>query len=267
MTTLKSVILFLSLVLITSCNTKDKNKTETITTKPTTTTPVVTLSKAQKLLNQTILAHGGDLYNTAHYAFSFRGIEYQFKNYGTDYTYIKSYKKKSDSIKDVLKNNVFTRTINNKPVVLSDKDIAIGTGAINSVIYFATLPYKLNDKAVNSTYVESLTIKDQNYDAIKVTFNEAGGGQDHDDQFYYWINIDTKKIDYLAYSYNVNDGGVRFRSAYSPRVIDGITFQDYINYEAKVGTPLKDLPVLFEAGQLKELSKIKTENIINLNKN
>lgn len=79
MTTLKSVILFLSLVLITSCNTKDKNKTETITTKPTTTTPVVTLSKAQKLLNQTILAHGGDLYNTAHYAFSFRGIEYQLK--------------------------------------------------------------------------------------------------------------------------------------------------------------------------------------------
>ena len=53
--------------------------------------------------------------------------------------------------------------------------------------------------------------------------------------------------------------------AYNTRVIDGITFQDYINYKAAVGTALKDLPALYEKGKLKELSKIETENVVNLN--
>jgi hypothetical protein len=39
---------------------------------------------------------------------------------------------------------------------------------------------------------------------------------------------------------------VRFRTAFNTRVIDGLTFQDYINYEAPIGTPLKDLPKLYE---------------------
>jgi hypothetical protein len=59
---------------------------------------------------------------------------------------------------------------------------------------------------------------------------------------------------------------VRFRTAFNTRVIDGLTFQDYINYEAPIGTPLKDLPKLYEQGKLKELSKILTEDVINNNK-
>jgi hypothetical protein len=54
-----------------------------------------------------------------------------------------------------------------------------------------------------------------------------------DDELHYWINKDTHKIDYLAYSCQVNDGGVRFRSAFNTRVA-GVTFQDYINYEAQL---------------------------------
>ncbi|QCE40457.1 DUF6503 family protein [Psychroserpens sp. NJDZ02] len=267
MTTLKSVILVLSITLLASCNTVEKNKPETILQEPTTTPKVEKLDKGQTVLNETILAHGGDLYNSANYAFTFRDNNYQFKNEGTNYTYTKTVKKGKTITIDILENDTFSRTVNDKPVTLSDKAKASATGAINSVIYFATLPYKLNDSAVNVKYIESTTIKNKNYAVIEITFNEAGGGEDHDDQFYYWINKDTKKVDYLAYSYKVNDGGVRFRSAYNSRVIDGITFQDYINYEAEVGTPLKDLPKLLEAEKLKELSKIKTENIINLNKN
>ena len=64
----------------------------------------------------------------------------------------------------------------------------------------------------------------------------------------------------------MNGGGVRFRSAYNSRNVGGIIFQDYVNYKAEMGTPLGDLPKLFEQGRLKELSKIDTENVINLKK-
>jgi hypothetical protein len=79
------------------------------------------------------------------------------------------------------------------------------------VIYFATLPYKLQDASVNRKFIEE-TIKDKQYDVVGVTLVRSGG-KDFDDEFHYWINKQTHKVDYLAYSYRTNDGGVRFRTA------------------------------------------------------
>jgi len=253
-----SVLLFLCLNLFLSC--KNKNEKDSDIAKA----GVNTLSKSQIILNETIKAHGGDLYNTAHYSFVFRGTTFEFKNDNNNYQYTKTSKKESDLIIDILSNGKLSRTINNESIKLSEKETNSASESINSVIYFATLPYKLNDSAVNHTYIGETTIKDKGYDILGITFNKEGGGKDYDDEFHYWINKETKRIDYLAYNYKVNKGGVRFRSAYNTRVVNGIVFQDYINYKAEVGTPLKDLPSLFEVGELKELSKIETKNIIKL---
>ncbi len=260
----KYTLILLFITSISSCIMKQKDKKMDI---PSSSVTSITKepSKAQTILNETIKAHGDGLYSSANYSFEFRGNKYSFKNNGTNYEYRKQINKEGVFVEDVLKNNKFSRLIDAKPSELSNKEIKSGTGAINSVIYFATLPYKLNDKAINVKYIEETSIKDIIYDVLEITFDKEGGGEDHDDEFHYWINKETKKIDYLAYNYKVNKGGVRFRSAYNKRVVGGITFQDYINYKAEVGTPLKDLPRLFEANKLKEISKIKTENIINLN--
>ena len=154
-------------------------------------------------------------------------------------------------------------TLIQKKQSLSTEDAGKYGEALNSVIYFATLPHKLQDASVHKTFVEETTIKGKKYDVIQVTFGQDGGGKDFDDEFHYWINKQTHKIDYLAYNYRTNDGGVRFRSAFNTRVIDGLTFQDYINYEAPLETDLKDLPKLYEQGKLKEVSQILTENVVN----
>ncbi len=259
------IILFISFI---ACDTKEKSSSETSTTVAETTQKATskTVDKATQVIQETIKAHGGELYDEANYSFVFRTKKYRFKNDGNQYRYEVESTKDGETTRDVLDNGTFSRYMNNQPIELSKKKIASATGAINSVIYFATLPHKLNDAAVNKKYVEETTINEQKYDVIQITFNQEGGGEDHDDQYHYWINQNTKKIDYLAYNYQVNDGGVRFRSAYNTSVVDGITFQDYINYKAEVGTPLKDLPALYEKGILKELSRIVTENLINLNK-
>ena len=237
-----------------------------ITTEKETASNFTNASKAALILEKTIKSHGGDLYNTANYSFVFRGDAYYFKNNNESYEYSKRSEKEKTVIQDFLKNDALTRVVNGDTIKLSEPKIKRATGGLNSVIYFATLPYKLNDKAVNATYVGETTIKGEDYTILGITFSKEGGGDDFEDQFHYWINTKTNKIDYLAYNYQVNGGGVRFRSAYNRRVIDGITFQDYINHKAKLNTALQDLPKLYEAGELKELSKIKTENIINLNK-
>jgi hypothetical protein len=129
------------------------------------------------------------------------------------------------------------------------------------VIYFATLPYKLQDASVNRKFIEETTIKDKLW-CCRRNFGQDGGGKDFDDEFHYWINKQTHKVDYLAYSYRTNDGGVRFRTAFNTRVIDGLTFQDYINYEAP-RNPFERFTETIRTGKLKELSKILTEDVIN----
>ena len=132
---------------------------------------------------------------------------------------------------------------------------------VNSVVYFALLPYGLNDQAVNKIYVGQSTIKDEVYHKIKVTFNQEGGGEDFQDVFIYWVGEDDHKVDYLAYSYETDGGGIRFREAYNERVINGVRFVDYVNYKPK---DIQDLEVLdqeFEKGNLEELSKIELTDI------
>lgn len=226
--------------------------------------PQKELTQADKILAKSIAAHGGKKYDQAHYEFVFRNNKYTFKNDGNQYRYTVVKNKDGQKTMDVLDNNNLTRTINGNPTRLTEKQSKGYSGALNSVIYFATLPHKLQDPAVNLSYVGTTKIKGMAYDVLEVNFSEEGGGTDHDDEYYYWINKSTNLINYLAYNYQVNGGGVRFRSAYNVRKVDGIVFQDYINLKAPVGTPLADLPELFETRKLEKLSVIETEKVVSL---
>ncbi|NHF60897.1 hypothetical protein FK220_016210 [Flavobacteriaceae bacterium TP-CH-4] len=259
------LIFLLVPILFISCNQKDASK-KTVTEEaiPAKNQDATKKNRADILTQETISAHGGELYDKAHYAFTFRNKRYTFRNDKGRYIYTVKSVKNGDEIYDTLENGRLTRRIDNNIISLSEKDVAKYSEALNSVIYFATLPHKLADPAVNRTYLGTTTIKNNPYDILGITFQEEGGGKDFDDEFHYWINQDTKTVDYLAYSYSTNDGGVRFRAAYNPRNIDGIRFQDYINYEAPIGTPLKELPKLYEEGRLKALSRIITEDVMNL---
>ncbi|SNR13968.1 DUF6503 family protein [Tenacibaculum jejuense] len=260
-TFLGGIILMTSLFAI-SCQLKTEEKKEEIKKEVE-----IAVSEGDKIINEAIKAHGGNLYDNAYYSFIFRKNEYSFKNSENSYIYTVKRKVEDKIVEDILDNGSITRTINGESVELNERDKLRYSEALNSVIYFATLPYKLNDAAVNKEFKREVTIKNETYKIVQVTFNQEGGGKDFEDQFYYWVNSKTHTIDYLAYNYKVNNGGVRFRSSYNKRNIGGIIFQDYINYKAEVGTPLSELPKLYEEGKLKELSKIETENVVNLNSN
>jgi len=262
----ENIIIFCLISLfIGSCNTVNKKETAVVETKEEvvkeTSIQISGDSKSDSVVANAIKAHGGVLYDTADYTFIFRKKEYHFKNNKEQFTYEVKTNKNGKQIKDVLLNGQLTRYVNEEVVVLSEKEMAKYTEGLNSVIYFATLPHKLSDAAVNTSYEGRINIKEASYHVIKVFFDQEGGGTDHEDVYFYWINEETNKIDYLAYSYKVNGGGVRFRSYYNRRVVDGITFQDYINWGAHKNTSLATLPEMFEKGTLKEFSKIETEDV------
>ncbi len=212
-------------------------------------------------LDRAIEAHGGDRYQEVNLAFDFRERSFTVFHQDAAFRYTSQFVKDDHSYYDVLSNDGFTRQMDGKFMELADSNVIKYSSSLNSVIYFALLPHKLLDPAAQVRDIGQTLIKDQNYHVVEVTFRKEGGGKDYDDNFHYWINASNHYVDYLAYDYQVDGGGVRFREAYNPREVAGIRFQDYVNYKAPVGTKLADLPHMLEAGQLEELSRIELKNI------
>jgi hypothetical protein len=218
--------------------------------------------QAQQIVDKSIKEHGGEAFKSLFVAFDFRNRHYTAKLEDANFIYTREFKDSTGNIKDVLTNTAFTRYRDGSPVSLTDERKNAFTNSVNSVIYFALLPWFLNDAAVNKVYLGPTKIKDQEYEMIRVTFDKERGGDDHQDVFLYWFQHDTGRMDYFAYSYASDGGGLRFRKAINARRIGGILFQDYVNYEpATDDVPLDGLQAMFEDGTLKKLSEITLENI------
>lgn len=163
---------------------------------------------------------------------------------------------------DILSNEGFRRFRNDTLVSVPDSMAIKYSNSVNSVHYFAQLPYGLNAPAVNKELLGEDTIKGEPYFEVAVHFNEDGGGTDFEDTFVYWIHKDNFTVDYLAYAYATDGGGIRFREAYNERVVEGIRFVDYNNFKPESqDIELSELDDLFEEGKLKLLSKIETESV------
>lgn len=215
---------------------------------------------AQKIINESISLYGMDKIDGKTISFDFRAKHFEIKFNGGNYFYESTFSSDSlGQIKDQLSNKGFVREINGLVTPQTEKDSLKHTEAINSVVYFAFLPLKLNDEAVKKTFLKTVSIKEKSYHQIEVSFASENGGSHFDDVFYYWFDSEDSSLDYFAYS----AGGNRFRAFKSDINSGGLSLQNYINYQSKEGekTPLKDYPLLFEKNELEKLSEIVLENL------
>jgi hypothetical protein len=215
----------------------------------------------QDIIDKSIEVSGGNLYASCNISFTLRDIRYELENNTGRKILKRIINNDSTTILDILKHNGFERTINGNPVIVADSMAAKYSNSINSVHYFAYLPYGLNDPAVNKKLLGETQLGDRQYYKVEVTFDEEGGGEDFDDIYIYWFNKETFKPDYLAYEFNIDGGGTRFREAFNERIINGIRFVDYNNYKASKNISVYELEALFKTKELELLSTIRLEDI------
>lgn len=252
------LVLFLLFSLFISCNRSQQEKKEA---KPK--------SEAQVIVDKAISFHGMEILGDADFSLTFREMDYTYSLHKGIYEYTRT---QIDSIGqqvyDVLKNEGLVRYINGDSVQLEEEKRAAYARSVNSVIYFFRLPYGLNDDAVIKQYQGTTTIKGKDYHEVRITFEQSGGGEDFDDVFLYWFDTEDYSMDYMAYLYHTDGGGMRFREAINPRRVEGVLVQDYINFKPEdESMDINNINELFEAGELEELSRIINEEInISLNK-
>lgn len=226
------------------------------------TTPEVAAPNATNIVNEAIKIAGGDTILTSTLTFKFRDKTYKAVRDGGAFTLNRTFIDSVGTIRDVLSNTRFERFVNNEVVKVPDSLVDTYSNAVNSVHYFSILPVGLNDGAVYKTYLDTVTINKKSYHKIKVTFSEENGGEDFDDVFVYWFSTEDYKLDYLAYQYHVNGGGIRFREAFNERYINGARIVDYNNYKPEtIDINIETIDALFKNKKLQLLSKIELENV------
>jgi hypothetical protein len=217
---------------------------------------------AQMIIDKAIESSCNGKCEHANIDFTFRNKCYVSNRNGGSYRYERISSDSTGVTEDILTNVGFVRQKNNIVIAVPDSMVTKYSNSINSVIYFAQLPFGLNAAAVKKELLGEALIKGEVYYKIRVSFQEEGGGKDFEDIFIYWIHKEKFTVDYLAYQYEVDGGGIRFREAYNSRVVNGIRFVDYNNYKPEtLDIPLSDLDTFFEKGALKLLSKIETESV------
>ncbi len=218
--------------------------------------------RAQDIIDKAIVVHGGKAFQNCAFSFDFRDRTYTYRHKKGKYRYTRRFKDDEGRIvTDILTNDGFERTVNGERQQLTQEDASRYANSVNSVHYFAFLPYFLNDPAVNKELLGEAVIEGETYYKIRVTFDKEGGGKDFEDIHMYWIHKDHFTMDYMGYSYEVDGGGVRFRKAYNAREVGKIRFQDYINYKHDKNTPVEEMDHLYENGELQELSRIELKRI------
>lgn len=247
---------FCCLLLLAGCSAENNReaKTEAATAAG---------DKAQQIVDAAIAKHGGSRYEDSRVTFEFRGRKYIAIRQGHKFQYERIFTDTTGAeVRDVLTNDGFHREVNGQPVELSAKDSSAYANSVNSVIYFALLPYFLNDRAVVKEYAGEAAIKGKPYHKVKVTFRQEGGGKDFEDEYVYWFHKNDYTMDYLAYNFHTDGGGARFREAYRIRTSNGVQFADYHNYQPKTDNRnVAEFDSLFESGGLEKVSDIELEHV------
>lgn len=219
------------------------------------------MPSAQELIDKAISLHGGELYDYSDISLSFRDKNYRSQREGGKFQYERSFEEEGSQYVDLMDSDSFERKINGEVVAVPDTMVRKYRNSINSVWYFALLPYKLNDAAVHKKYLGLSEIEGKSYHKIEVTFQEEGGGEDHQDIFVYFIDTQSGTMDHLAYSYETDGGGLRFRKGYNFREVNGMRFADYVNFKGDPKKDVRDIDKAYFNQELDTLSLIELENI------
>ena len=168
----------------------------------------------------------------------------------------------SKQVKDVFFKDRLQRKVKGKVVQLADTTATSIKSTINSVNYFVHLPYRLKDGAVKAKRLADDTIADTFYYQLQVKFSKDGGGKDHQDIYRYWFDKKDYSMDYLAYKFYTNDGGMRFRVKKAEKKMKGIVFQDYENLKPKADSlSFSNISEAYKEDRLEKVSKIITQPV------
>ncbi len=153
------------------------------------------------------------------------------------------------------------RSENGEPVAVAAGEERPLKDWVMARVYFPFLPFRLNDPSVfkQDQGLESWDGRDLH--KVKVTF-APGSSTDASDEYLYWLDPETGRVEQFAYSFKGRPGGLRFRRAQDYRRVGGILFFDQTNLGvAGDGLVVDQITPSFVADRMEEISVVRFKDV------
>ncbi|MGF1510766.1 MAG: DUF6503 family protein [Myxococcota bacterium] len=210
------------------------------------------------LLEKTIQAHGARRLANSTYAFEFRGDRIRMHRRDGVFCYERIETEADGETVTRLDNDGLVRW---KDGVQRPAPDAAGR-SLNSIVYFASLPYPLLDPAVHVEKRADQRIRGRAFHVLDVSFRRQGGGDDHEDTFRYWLDAESSLITFMAYRFSRDGGGVRFREATDYVTVGRVRFIQWKNFGVQDSTPPFDQVLKrWREGTLPLISVVELEHL------
>ncbi len=224
--------------------------------------------EALALLDRARIHHGSALLDGAEVRFSFRGTPFVLR-VGDDFRYARMLVDSlGRTVEEVVDNAGTHRFVDGTEAELAPDEARRVHTAVNSVAYFALLPWPLTDPAVRARLLTPDRVAGEDYDRVAVTFAREGGGPDFDDRYVYWLRQTDGQIGHFAYTYEPTPGdtsraetGTRFRVPIRTRRVDGVLFQDWRNLTADSLADLRTFGDRYDNRDVFEVSEVVLDDV------
>lgn len=220
---------------------------------------------AQEIVDRSIAHHGGDLYESSRTRLTVTSRSGSFdvvsEVRGGDFDHTVMWTDRDDRARKVrVTNDTVEQWTDGEKVPVPEDEEQRLRDFVNARIYFPFLPYRLNDSSVRKTDLGTETWDGRKLHKVKVTF-ESGTSTDADDEYLYWFDPDTGRVEQFAYSFHTGDGGLRLRKAYDHRRVGGILFFDSENWGVNGKTDVLDVTPEFSASEMEKISDVELSGI------
>jgi hypothetical protein len=217
------------------------------------------------IVERAIAYHGGELYemSTAELDICSKSgcFHVRSKVDGSRFEHEVSGKIRSGELRVRITNETTERWLNGTPEpVETGREQPIRDWAMARV-YFCFLPYRLADSSVQHHDLGVVDWNGRSLHKVKLTFAK-GSSTDANDEYMYWFDPESARVEQFAYSFEGNPGGLRFRQAKNHRRVGGILFFDQENLGAEgEGLSVDQIDPHFVAQRMRAVSTVELKEI------
>jgi hypothetical protein len=221
-------------------------------------------TEAQQVVAKSVAFHGGELYRGSKTSLTITSRSGSFRVISRvdgdlfDHTVIT----KRQGTREVrATNDTVEVRLNGEPVPVEPGQEQGLRDFVSARVYFPFLPYRLGDPGV---YTHDLGTEEWDGRAlrkIKVTF-EPGSSTDANDEYLYWFDPESGRLEQFAYSFVAGGGGLRLRKGFNYRRVGGLLFFDSDNYGIDgQGMRVEQITPAFAEKKMKKISTVTLTDI------
>ena len=189
---------------------------------------------AQEVVDRAIAFHGGELYESTETALTLTSRSGGFRVISRmdgdrfDHTVVGTTRDGAER-KIRSTNETVELWLDGVPQEVAPEEEQRWRDVVNARVYFPFLPYRLNDPGVHKRDLGFDTWEGRRLRRIGVTF-ESGSSTAANDEYLYWFDPETGRLEQFAYVFRGGDGGLRLRRGFNYRRVGGILFMDSENW-------------------------------------